>query len=141
MRLAIIDGQGGGIGKNIITRFRKEVGKESHILALGTNALATAAMIKAGATDGATGENAIVRNVSQVDVVVGTINILCAHSMLGELTPAMAEAVAASPALKLLLPLTRLDVEVMGVKEEPMPHYVDMLLSRLKSITGGKEDV
>ncbi len=138
MRLAVIDGQGGGIGKNIIMRFRKEVAKDTPILALGTNALATQAMLKAGATDGATGENAICRNVPLVDVVVGTINIVCAHAMLGEVTPAMAEAVASSRARKLLLPLTRLDVEIMGTAQEPMPHYVDMLLERLKSIIGGE---
>ncbi|MEW6524906.1 MAG: DUF3842 family protein [Bacillota bacterium] len=137
MRIAVVDGQGGGIGKNIISRLRQDLGPDLEILALGTNATATLAMIRAGANDGATGENAICRNAPLVDVITGTISIICAHSMLGEVTPAMAEAVASCRARKLLLPLTRLEVEVMGVVPEPMPHYVDMLIARLKILLRG----
>jgi NAD(P)-dependent dehydrogenase (short-subunit alcohol dehydrogenase family) len=141
MRVAVIDGQGGGIGKNIVGRLRQELGPDLELIALGTNANATLAMVRAGANHGATGENAICRTAPQVDVIVGTINIICAHSMLGEVTPAMAEAVACSPARKLLLPLTRLDLEVVGVVPEPLPHYVDLLITRVKSMWGGGERV
>ncbi|GFN23177.1 hypothetical protein TAMC210_14940 [Thermanaeromonas sp. C210] len=132
LRIAVVDGQGGGIGKHITSKIRKELPPEVEILALGTNAMATAAMLKAGANEGATGENAVVRNASRVDVIVGSLAIVLAESMLGEVTPRMAASIAASPALKLLLPLNRSGVEVVGVKEEPLPHLIDALVVRLK---------
>ncbi|HBT48206.1 MAG TPA: hypothetical protein DEA73_10095 [Peptococcaceae bacterium] len=132
MRIAVVDGQGGGIGKHITSKIRKELPPEVEILALGTNAMATAAMLKAGANEGATGENAVVRNACRVDVIVGSLAIVLAESMLGEVTPRMAASIAASPALKLLLPLNRAGVEVVGVKEEPLPHLIDALVVRLK---------
>lgn len=136
MRIAVIDGQGGGIGKHLIERLRAEF-PEAELIALGTNAVAAAAMLRAGANDAASGENAIVRNVERVDFIAGTVSIIIAHAMLGELTPAMAEAVARSPAVKLLIPLTRSPVTIVGVPDEPLPHYVDMLLKRLRKIGGG----
>ncbi|MGI9950995.1 DUF3842 family protein [Moorellaceae bacterium AZ2] len=140
MRIAVIDGQGGGIGKHITSKIRKELPPEVEILALGTNAMATAAMLKAGANEGATGENAVVRNVSRVDVIVGSLAIVLAESMLGEVTPRMAASVAASPALKLLLPLNRSGVEIIGVNDEPLPHLIDALVVRLKewAVEAGK---
>lgn len=132
MRVAVIDGQGGGIGKVITARLRKEFGEAIEILALGTNSLATAAMLKAGANEGATGENAIITNMPKIDCVVGPMGIIVANSMLGELTPAMALAIAASDAEKLLLPISRCGIEIVGVKAEPLPHQVDALLVLLK---------
>lgn len=139
MRIAVIDGQGGGIGRHITERIRRELGEEVEILALGTNSQATAAMLKAGANEGATGENAVVQNVSRVDVIVGSLAVVLANSMLGELTPAMAAAVAASPARKILLPLNRSGVEVVGVASEPLPHQVEKLVQRLKEICTQEE--
>jgi NAD(P)-dependent dehydrogenase (short-subunit alcohol dehydrogenase family) len=139
MRIAVIDGQGGGIGRHITERIRKELGDEVEILALGTNSLATSAMLKAGANEGATGENAVIQNVGQVDVIVGSLAVILAHSMLGELTPAMATAVASSPARKLLLPLNRSGVEVVGATAEPLPHQVERLVQRLKAIKQERE--
>lgn len=132
MKIAVIDGQGGGIGKIITCKLRKEFGEDVEILALGTNALATAAMLKAGANEGATGQNAIVVNMSSVDYIVGPLGIIVANSMLGELTPQMAEAIAGSKAAKLLLPISRCGVEIVGAKSEPLPHMVDMLVMLLK---------
>lgn len=134
LRIAVVDGQGGGIGKHIVERIRRELQEEAVILALGTNSVATAQMLRAGANDGATGENAIVRNVDSVDVIVGTIGIVLAHSMMGELTPRMAEAVASSPATKILLPLNRSGVEIIGTSPEPLPHLIDALVRRLKEL-------
>jgi hypothetical protein len=96
-------------------------------------------MLKAGANEGATGENAVVQNVSRVDVIVGSLAVVLANSMLGELTPAMAAAVAASPARKILLPLNRSGVEVVGVASEPLPHQVEKLVQRLKEICTQEE--
>ena len=86
------------------------------ITALGTNALATSAMLKAGADEGATGENAIVYNADKVDAIVGVVGILAANSMLGELSPAMAAAIAGSSALKVLIPLNKCCIQVAGIK-------------------------
>jgi len=131
----VIDGQGGGIGATIIKRL-KEVYKEEHeIIALGTNAIATAQMMKARANKGATGENAIVRTVPTAAVIIGPIAILLANSMMGELTPRMAEAIATAPGLKLIIPLTQERVEVVGLKPEPLPHLVEHIVTkRLKEI-------
>src|SRR5690554_2831694 len=107
MRIAVIDGQGGGIGKLIVEKLKAKFGQKIEIIVLGTNALATAAMLKAGAEEGASGENAIVVNASKVDIIVGTVGILAANSMLGELSPAMALAIAESPAKKILIPLNK----------------------------------
>ena len=135
MRICVIDGQGGGIGATIIKRL-KEVYKEEHeIIALGTNAIATAQMMKARANKGATGENAIVRTVPTAAVIIGPIAILLANSMMGELTPRMAEAIATAPGLKLIIPLTQERVEVVGLKPEPLPHLVEHIVTkRLKEI-------
>lgn len=134
MRIAVIDGQGGGIGKHITERLRKLSPEGIDLLALGTNALAASVMLKAGANEGASGENAIVYNAARVDIIVGPISIMYANSMLGELTLRMAEAIAASPARKILLPLTRGEVEIVGVKPEPLPHLIDELVDKVKKL-------
>jgi len=141
MRIAVVDGQGGGIGRVITEKIRKVLPPETEIIALGTNAVATSLMLKAGANEGASGENAIVQNADEVDVIVGPLGIILAHSMRGELTPRMAEAIAKSRALKILLPLTLSKVEVVGVTMEPLPHLVDMLVARLKELLEVKKDV
>lgn len=133
MRIAVIDGQGGGIGKSIVEKLRKELMEDIEIVALGTNSLATSFMMKAGANEGATGENAIVYNSSKVHIIIGAIGIIAANSMLGELTPTMAKAIAESPAKKVLLPLNLCNIEVVGVdKSEPLPHLIDKVVQSIK---------
>ena len=134
MKVAVVDGQGGGIGKAITEKLRKEFGERMEIYAFGTNALATAALLKAGANEGATGENAIIQNMSEMDIIVGPLGIIVAHSMLGELTPRMAEAIAKSKARKLLLPINRVRIDVIGAKAEPLPHLVSELLLQVKTV-------
>jgi hypothetical protein len=128
-KLCVIDGQGGGIGSTIIRKVKEAFEESVEIIALGTNAVATAQMLKARANRGASGENAIRRTVPQADVILGPIGIIMAHAMMGEVTPAMAEAVAASPAPKLLLPLSQENVAVIGSSTLPLPKLVDELIS------------
>ena len=128
MRICVIDGQGGGIGGLIIRRLKEEYGESCEVLALGTNAIATSQMMKAGANRGATGENAIVVSVRQADVIIGPIGIVLADAMMGEVTSKTAAAVASCSARKFLLPLTQENVEMVGVKHEPLPHLVDQIV-------------
>jgi hypothetical protein len=132
--IAVIDGQGGGIGAVIIKRLREVLGEEVEVICLGTNAMATGAMLKAGANKGASGENAIVQTVKTVDIVTGTIGLLVANSMMGEVTPKMAEAIGSSQATKCLLPLRMPGVEIIGASKEPLPHLVDQLVMRIQEI-------
>jgi hypothetical protein len=132
MRIAIIDGQGGGIGKHITEKLRRELPEHIEFLALGTNALATSVMLRAGANEGATGESAVIYNAAKVDLIVGPISILLPNAMLGELSPRMAEAIASSPAHKILLPLNRSGIEIVGLKSEPLPHLIEELVRRVK---------
>jgi hypothetical protein len=127
-RICVIDGQGGGIGSTIIKRLRDQFGEAVEIVALGTNAIATANMLKARANRGASGENAIVQTVDRVDAVVGVVSLLMAHAMMGEVTPAMAEAVAASKARKFLLPLNQEHVVIAGASSAPLPRLIDTLI-------------
>ena len=132
--VVVIDGQGGGIGSAIIKRLREVFAEEVEVIGLGTNAMATGAMLKAGANKGASGENAIVQTVKTADIIVGATGIVLANSMMGELTPKMAEAIASSPALKFLLPLKMPETEIIGAPKEPLPHLIDMLIKRVKEI-------
>jgi hypothetical protein len=129
IRVAVIDGQGGGIGSSIIKRIKETFGEEMEVWALGTNAIATAQMMKARANRGATGENAICHCVRQVDVIIGPISILVTNSMMGELTPSMVNAIGETQAHKLLLPITQDPVTVVGTVREPLPHMVEKLVS------------
>ena len=126
--VCVIDGQGGGIGSTIIKKIKDRFGESVEIIALGTNAIATAQMLKARANRGASGENAIVRTVARADVVVGTLGIMLAHAMMGEVTPRMAEAVTACAAAKLILPISQENVAVIGASDDPLPHLVDTLV-------------
>lgn len=140
MRICVIDGQGGGIGSVIIKRLKEVFGESVEILALGTNGIATAQMMKARANRGASGENAIVRTVFSADVVIGPLSIVLANSMMGELTPRMAEAVASCPARKILLPLTQERVELVGLTSQPLPHLVEEIVTqKLKGLVDKKD--
>lgn len=132
MRIAVVDGQGGGIGKYIVERIRKDLPCDIEIIALGTNAIATNLMLKAGANEGATGENAIIINVLKVDLVIGTLAIVLANSMLGELTAKMAEKIASCEALKLLLPMHKTNNIIVGIQSLPIPHATDIIITEIR---------
>ncbi len=127
-RICVIDGQGGGIGSAVIKKLKDTFEETIEIIALGTNAIATAQMLKARANRGASGENAIVQTVKQVDVIIGPISIVMAHAMMGEVTPGIAEAVASSPARKLLIPLSQENIEIVGTPSAPLPHLIESLI-------------
>ncbi|RCX19384.1 uncharacterized protein DUF3842 [Anaerobacterium chartisolvens] len=132
MKIAVIDGQGGGIGRAVVEKIRKVLPPETQVIALGTNAMATMVMLKAGANEGASGENAVIHNSTRADIIIGAVGIIVANSMMGELTPGMARAIAESPARKYLIPLNRCNVEIVGVKSEPLPYYIDEAVSMVK---------
>ena len=133
-RICIIDGQGGGIGANLIKYLKEAFGENVELIALGTNAIATAQMLKSGANKGASGENAICQTVMRADCIVGPISITWANAMLGEVTPKMAEAITSSRAPKVLLPLSQEKVEIVGVSKEPLPHLVREVVDKVKEI-------
>ena len=140
-RVAVIDGQGGGIGSTIIKKIKEIHGEDLEVWALGTNAIATAQMMKARANRGATGENAICHCVRQVDLIIAPISLLIAHAMMGEVTPAMVQAIGAARAPKLMLPLTQEPITIVGAVREPLPHLVDKLVNEYlpEILAGGAE--
>lgn len=131
MRIAVVDGQGGGIGRSIVEKLKAAL-PDVEVLALGTNSAATGQMLRAGADDGATGENAIVHNMKFVDIVVGVIAIINANSMMGELSPKMAQAVGESKAFKVLLPINRCNIHVVSVEDAPLGVHLDNAVKVVK---------
>lgn len=133
MKIAVIDGQGGKLGQMVVGAIKKE-GIGCQIRAVGTNSAATAAMLKAGADEGATGENPVIVACRQTDVIIGPIGILSADGLLGEITPAMAAAVGQSEATKLLLPLNQCRTIVVGTQNLSMTRLVEEAVAALKQL-------
>ncbi len=127
-KICIIDGQGGGIGSAVIKRLKERFNEKIEVIALGTNAIATAQMLKARANKGASGSNAIVQTVKMADVIIGPVGIVMPHSMMGEVTLEMAEAVCLSRARKILLPLSQENISIVGLTGLPLPQLVDELI-------------
>jgi len=132
LKIGVIDGQGGGIGSLIVKRLKDEFKDRIEVIALGTNAAATSAMMKSHANKGATGENAIIYNSGRVDMLIGPLSITLPNAMLGEVTGKMAEAVVSSEARKILLPLNQEGIDIAGVNKEPLPHLIELLISKIK---------
>ena len=133
-KIAVIDGQGGGIGSLIVKRLKDEFKDRFEIIALGTNAAATSAMMKSRANKGATGENAIIYNADRVDMIIGPLSIALPNAMLGEVTAKMAAAIVSSQSRKVLLPLNQEGIEIAGVNKEPLPHLIEHLIDHLKEM-------
>lgn len=140
MRIAVIDGKGGGLGRTIVETLKPLLAPGDELLVLGTNSHATVNMLKGGAGDGATGENAVVTMADRVDLIVGPIAIIAADAMMGEVTPRMAEAVSQSRAEKLLLPLSRCGITVVGAADEPMARRLARLADWVKEWLTGRRD-
>lgn len=133
MNLVVIDGQGGGYGRALIAALRA-AGYDGEITAVGTNSAATAAMLKAGASAGATGENAVMVNARRADVVAGPLGLVMADSMLGECSAAMAAAVAASPAVKVLIPAAKCGVQIAGLPSLPLADSIADAVRRILAL-------
>lgn len=126
--ICVVDGQGGGIGAVVIRKLKERFGEAVEIIALGTNAIATAQMLKSRANKGASGTNAIIQTVKKADVIIGPVGIIMPHAMMGEVTGPMAEAISLSDARKVLLPLSQENIDIVGVAGLPLPMLVDELM-------------
>ena len=126
----VMDGQGGGVGKLLVEALVKAF-PDAEVVAVGTNATATANMMKGGTLSGATGENAVVYNSGRADVIVGPIGIVMANAMLGEITPKMAEAVTGADAKLFLIPMNRYHATVVGVESKKLSDYVNEVVERV----------
>jgi hypothetical protein len=128
MKIVVIDGQGGALGKSLICALkaaRRNIA-DFEIVAVGTNSAATAKMVSSGADKGATGENPVVVACADADIIAGPVGILSANSMLGEITPVMAKGIGASRAKKILIPVSKCDIVVVGVENKPYAEYVKL---------------
>lgn len=137
MKLMVIDGQGGRMGKSIVEQMKKDF-PQDEILAIGTNSIATAAMLKAGADAGATGENPAVVGSETADVIIGPMGIVIADSLLGEITPKMAVAIGRSRAKKVLIPVNRCQHFVVGCQDLPLGEYVRLAVEEVRAIRNGE---
>lgn len=139
--IAVVDGQGGGIGRQYIESLTKQLPKDLPVIirALGTNSAATSNMMRAGATDGATGENAIVKNAGRADIIVGVVAIVVPDSILGELSPKMANAVGQSEALRILIPFDSCNTRIAMLSNGPLQQFIDkavqMTIQRIKELS------
>ena len=133
MNILIIDGQGGGLGKQLVSAIKVRF-PTYRITAIGTNSAATSAMLKAGADEAATGENAVVVNCRYADVIIGPVGIAIADSLMGEITPTMAKAIGQSPAKRILLPLNRCNTIIAGVSDLAIGNLIPCVLDELMRV-------
>jgi NAD(P)-dependent dehydrogenase (short-subunit alcohol dehydrogenase family) len=132
-KVLVIDGQGGGLGRQLVSALAAAC-PEAELTAVGTNSLAANAMLKAGASRAATGENAVVVNCRHADVIVGPIGIVIADALLGEITPAMAAAVCQSGAKRVLVPINHCENYVVGVPDQPVSQLVAAAAQKVKEL-------
>ena len=135
-KVLVIDGQGGGLGRQLVSALAAAC-PEAELTAVGTNSLAANAMLKAGASRAATGENAVVVNCRRADVIVGPIGIVIADALLGEITPAMAAAVCQSGARRVLVPINHCENYVVGVTDQPVSQLVAAAAQKVKELCSG----
>ncbi len=132
MNIAIIDGMGGGVGSRLVSLLKEELPSNIELFGLGTNALATAAMLKKGANKGATGENAIVVNVQKADIIVGALSIAIPNEMFGEVTVKMVEAISNSDAVKILIPIMPDNYHIVALENKPLLLQLKEAVDRIK---------
>jgi hypothetical protein len=132
MVVAVVDGMGGGIGVQIVTQLRQELPLDVEILALGTNAVATEKMMKARASRGASGENAICVSIGQADFILAPVGVVIPNSLMGEVTPAIAAAIAGARAHKLLLPVNQPYFEIVGIEWKPLTKQISAAIEVIR---------
>jgi hypothetical protein len=130
--IVVIDGMGGGIGVQLITKIKELPGEGREIIALGTNAIATERMVKAGANRGAAGENAVKVSASLGDFILGPIGIVIPNGLMGEITSAMAEAILAAPGERILIPLQHDHFRLVGLEALPLAKLVEEAVDYLR---------
>ena len=133
MKMVVIDGQGGNVGK-LLVKSIKESFPEVSVRAIGTNSAATTNMLKAGADEAATGENAVIVGCKSADLIVGPIGIIIPDALLGEVTAAMAQAVGSSNATKILIPLNKCEVLVAGAQDKSTGELIDEAIAMIRDI-------
>lgn len=133
MKIVIIDGQGGKMGQMIVEELKAAL-PECQIIAIGTNSIATSAMLKAGADFGATGENPVICNCADADIIVGPLGIVIANSLMGEVTPSMAIAVGQSKAQKILIPINKCNNKVVGIQDLAYREYIELAVKQIKEL-------
>ena len=136
MRVLVIDGQGGGLGRQLVAAISAAC-PDAELTAVGTNSLAASAMLKAGAARAATGENAVLVNARRADVIVGPLGIVIADALLGEITPAMAAAVGQADAKRILIPVNHCDNYVVGIADVPVGTLVQSAAQEVKALCKG----
>ncbi|HMM22924.1 MAG TPA: DUF3842 family protein [Selenomonadales bacterium] len=139
MLIVVVDGMGGGLGAQLIASLTAQLGSRAEVIALGTNALATNNMVKAGASRGATGENAVVVSLPKADIVVGPIGMVIPNALMGEITPRIAEAAATCDAHKVLLPVSQTHFEIIGLESRPLGVTIKDAVARIIDIVREKE--
>lgn len=133
MRVLVIDGQGGGLGRQLVAAISAAC-PDAELTAVGTNSLAASAMLKAGAARAATGENAVLVNARRADVIVGPLGIVIADALLGEITPAMAAAIGQADAKRILIPVNHCDNYVVGIADVPVGTLVQSAAQKVRAL-------
>lgn len=135
MTILVIDAQGGGVGRQLVTAIKQNI-PDASVTAVGTNSAATSAMLKAGADNAATGENAVVVACRKADIIVGPIGIIIADALLGEVTPKMAAAVTQSNAVRVLIPFNHCDNIIVGISNYSMSELVKDAVREIQKVIG-----
>lgn len=140
MLIAVVDGMGGGLGAQLVAALTAQLGARAEVIALGTNALATNNMVRAGAARGATGENAVRVSLCKADIVTGPIGIIIPNALMGEITPHIAETIAGSDAHKILVPVSQSHFEIVGLASRPLGMAIKEAVARIAELVYEQAD-
>lgn len=132
-RIMVVDAQGGGLGRQLIDTIKKSI-PDVHIIAVGTNSIATGTMLKAGADEAATGENSVRVAAKKVRVIIGPLGMVIADAMLGEITPQIACAIAQADAKRIMIPFSNCDNYIAGVSDFSMGRLISDAVEHLKKV-------
>ncbi|MBQ7121013.1 MAG: DUF3842 family protein [Clostridia bacterium] len=134
MKIVVVDGQGGKLGRQLVERISAEI-KDTEIIAIGTNSTATQAMLKGGADSAATGENALIVACRKADIIVGPIGIVISDALMGEISSSMASAVGSSNAARVLIPVNKCDSYIMGIENVTVSEMIESAVKKIKELS------